>query len=113
MGNRVFNFAVETKPTGTTQLKTKEARFGDNYAQFAGVGLNGKQTDWQVSVDNDYAYIQQVKTFIDEHHGYESFLWTPPGSAVQNRYICRGYTENPHVGSQNRLTMTLEQVFFP
>lgn len=113
MGERVFTFAVETKPTGTTQHQTKEAKFGDSYAQYAGVGIGGKITNWQISVDNDSPYIELVKEFIDEHHGFESFLWTPPSSRTQGRYICRSYSENPHVASQNRLMATFEQVFYP
>ncbi|UOL48378.1 tail protein [Pseudomonas phage Almagne] len=113
MGNRVFNFQVETKPTGTTNLKTKQISFGDNYVQRAGDGLNGKSTNWNVVVDNDYAYVLAVRTFLDDHRGYMSFLWTPPNYPGPLRFICKTYTENPHVASQSKLNATFEQVFFP
>lgn len=113
MGNRVFDFYVETKPTGTSSLRVKKISFGDNYQQRAGDGLNGKSTNWAISVDNDYEYVKRVRDFIDDHKGYMSFLWTPPNYPGPLRFTCAGYTENPHVGSQSKLTATFEQVFFP
>lgn len=113
MGNRVFDFQVETKPTGITTHATKSARFGEGYAQHAGIGLNGKSTSWSIAVDNDYAYVIAVRNFLDEHHGYDSFLWTPPSYPSPLRFRCSTYTENPHVATQSRLVATFEQVFYP
>lgn len=113
MGNRVFDFQVETKPTGTTSLKIKQISFGDNYVQKAGDGLNSKSTNWNISVDNDYDYVISVRDFLDDHKGYMSFLWTPPSYPGPLRFTCKTYTENPHVGTQSKLNATFEQVFFP
>lgn len=113
MGNLVFDFEVQTKPTGTTQHQTRESRFGDGYVQKAGIGLNGKSTSWSVVVDGDYDYVTSARDFLDLHGGYQSFLWTPPSYPSALRFTCKDYTENPHVGTQSRLTAVFEQVFFP
>lgn len=108
-----FNYPVETKPTGTTTHRVKSSQFGDGYIQKAGIGLNGKSTSWSVTVDNDQSVVIAVRAFIDKHHGYLSFLWTPPSYSTPLLFTCAGYTENPHLGNQSRLTAIFEQVFFP
>lgn len=113
MGNRVFDFQVETKPTGQINFQVKKAQFGDGYAQKVGNGLNNKFSTWNITVDNDYEYIELVKDFLDDHKGYMSFLWTPPNQATALRFTCASYGEVPHVGTQSRLTAVFEQVYFP
>lgn len=113
MGNLVFDFEVQTKPTGTTQIQIRESRFGDGYVQKVGLGLNGKSTNWNITVDGDYDEVIAARDFLDLHQGYQSFLWTPPSYQVPLRFTCKDYTENPHVGTQSRLTAVFEQVFFP
>ena len=113
MGDRVFNFQVETRPTGTIKHQVKRAQFGEGYVQKDGNGLNGKFGSWNVTVDSDYADVQEVRDFLDDHAGYLSFLWTPPNYPGPLRFTCETYSEVPHVGTQEKLTAVFEQVYFP
>jgi phage-related protein len=109
----VFNFPVETKPTGTTTHRVKRSQFGDGYVQKVGIGLNGKATNWNITLDNSQAVVVAAREFLDRHGGYKSFLWTPPSYPQPLLFTCETYVENPHLGDQSRLTATFEQVFAP
>jgi len=113
MGDLVFDFKIETKPTGQTAFRVKRAQFGEGYAQKVGDGLNNKFSTWNVAVDNDYAYVLTAKQFLDQHGGWQSFLWTPPNYTQPIRVTCETYSEISHVGEQCRLTAVFEQVYFP
>lgn len=107
-----FEFAVETKPTGTVNFRTRSIGFADGYSQRVGDGLNTKVQSWNVVIDSTYAVTQQVIDFFDRHAGYKRFQWTPPGGSP-GYFICPGYSQVPHVASQRRVQATFQEDFTP
>lgn len=108
-----FNFPIQTKPQGATAFRTRGASFGDGYEQRVGDGLNARRSTWNISFDGTFDEARLVRAFIDRHAGYIKFQWTPPGRNTPAYFLCDGYNEVPHVGSQVVLQATFREVFIP
>ncbi|MFI3045845.1 phage tail protein [Pseudomonas coronafaciens] len=56
--------------------------------------------------------LQQVQDFLDQHEGFKSFLWAPPGSG-QGRYTSNGYKLSTLGGGLHSLSTNFKQTFRP
>lgn len=106
----IFSWPVQTKPSGTNNFRTVSTQFGDGYSQDAGDGINNKWQNWQVTIDLPNPDMVAVKDFLDRQQGFRKFVWTPPYGKA-GYYICKSYTETPHLDNQNIITATFEQRF--
>lgn len=94
----LFDWPVRAEPTGQASFRTIDAQFGDGYTQAAADGINNKSQSWTVSfrgiIEPTCANIiaaNEIMTFLDARGGWESFLWTPPASTVQGKYVSKNY----------------------
>lgn len=94
----LFDWPVRAEPSGQASFRTLDAQFGDGYSQSAADGINPKSQSWSISFRGlknpecaNNVNAQAVMDFLDERGGWESFLWTPPGSTVQGRYVAKNY----------------------
>lgn len=121
MADKIFTFKVQAQPSGTIGFRTLEASFGDGYTQKAADGINNKVQSYQISCKGatrvgcgpTTPVIQQVRAFIDELKGYQSFQWEPPGMGLLFRFTCDGYQWAHNGNGVYTLTATFKQVFFP
>lgn len=110
-----FNWSPLLDPTGRVEFRSTEVQFGDGYSQSTLDGINGRREQWPVSFRGGESYIQPIRSFLDSHAGWSSFLWTPPGG-VQGYYRCKGYDVIAHGGRGEKvytLTAEFKQVFQP
>lgn len=107
-----FTWTSDSKPAGTTKLRTLSAKFGDGYEQKAADGINNKSDSWPLSFTGNSAKITAIKAFLDARCGYQSFFWTPPLGA-QGYYRCSEYAMHHLGGDAYQLSATFEQSFQP
>lgn len=111
----LFNPALPPQegPDGTVKFNVSEIRFGEGYIGAVGEGINEKVQSWPLTWVGTDAEINPIRTFFDDHYGYESFLWTPPNDVTQGRYRVKEYRYTPMAAGNAKLMATLEQVFYP
>lgn len=110
-----FIFGIRVGSTGTITQATWENDFGDGYTQAGGIGINTQSQSWEVSVTGSLDVgeeLRQVRDFLDQHEGYKSFTWTPPGGD-SGRYRATGYKLDPHGSGLYTLSATFKQVYAP
>jgi phage-related protein len=106
-------FPYDTMATsGKIKLRVLSAQFGDGYKQSVGDGLNAKFQNWPVVFSGTKAYVEEIAAWLDDHQGFESFLWTPP-VGVEGRYECSEYDIAGTDTDTFTITATFVQVFRP
>lgn len=98
--------------SSTRQPKVKAVRFGDGYEQRIQDGINSDKQVWSLQFTNrDSADIDSIESDLASLKGVDYFLWTPPRSSTQGKYICRSWQRQIAVGTTDSLTATFEQVY--
>lgn len=94
----LFDWPVRAEPSGQASFRTLDAGFGDGYSQSAADGINTKSQSWSISFRgviapncSNIVAADEIMDFLDARGGWESFLWTPPISTVQGRYVAKNY----------------------
>ncbi|MHA6196823.1 phage tail protein [Pseudomonas wadenswilerensis] len=112
---RTFSFATRLGASGEVRQRVWENDFGDGYVQSGGTGINTRSQEWShqaVGSLDAGQEVCQIRDFLDEHEGYRSFLWTPPGG-VAGRYKVNGYKLDPQGAGLFKISFTMKQVFTP
>lgn len=108
----VFTWLPDDKPDADIQHRNRAVQFGDGYKQIAKDGLNANSQVWNLTFDRDEATVTAIAAFIDAHQAVY-FLWTPPADTVQRKVICEGYSKQPYLYQNERLTCKFEEFFVP
>lgn len=80
MALETFTYQRQKGATGKTTYRVREVQFGEGYSQAVQDGMNNEVQVWPLTFEGGLAYITEIKSFFDRHHGYKSFYWTPPGA---------------------------------
>lgn len=72
----------------STEMITKQVRFGDGYKQLYSFGINNKVKNWNGSKTGDYfTVIKPLEDFFNNHAGVIPFYWIDPTGA-KRLYTC-------------------------
>lgn len=89
-GTGVFGWAGAYGSSQSTELKLREARFGDGYSQRGALGINNIADTWSIQLSNKSgAEKNAIKAFLRARPGAESFTWTPYDESTPIRVRCR------------------------
>lgn len=88
---QTLTFKYKPGSTGSVTFRTKEAKFGDGYAQRAKDGLNHTSVTWPLVFEGGETEMYEVYDFLIAHAGTTPFLWTPPGGVVK-KWICQKFS---------------------
>ncbi|MDR0259096.1 MAG: phage tail protein, partial [Comamonas sp.] len=86
-----FTWCPRIEPQGTVSHRVLSAKFGDGYEQTAADGINTAMQSWPLSFVGRAAVIEPIKSFLDQHGSWQSFLWTPPLGAAGSYRTDNGY----------------------
>ncbi|ATE60172.1 phage tail protein [Thauera sinica] len=98
-----YGAALEIKP------RTREAKFGDGYAQEVLDGLNARPRTWAMSFEyRDHAEADAILAFLAANH--LAFDWTDP-DGVSGRWRCASWRSTRPRPLAKTVTATFEEVF--
>lgn len=113
MSDRVFTWLENLEGNlGTHNFKVMNSSFGDGYEQNVSVGINNRKGSWpftKTAVESD---IREIKKFLDDHKGADSFLWDSPQDG-QIRVKAGDYQLENRGSGTWRISTTFTQVFYP
>lgn len=95
----------------TSELRVREAKFGDGYSQRIADGLNTEGEEWSLSFRLLVSQADTVEAFMRARAGVEAFLWTPPREAVAKRWICTQWSREPALPGSDDVRMTFRRVY--
>lgn len=84
----------------------REVKFGDNYAQISGVGMNIDNEKWALSWTNERVVSLDILNFL-KNHITKSFLWTNPHGSQQIYRVVRDSIKSTLI-SNNVMTISAE-----
>jgi len=85
------------------------AKFGDGYEQRVKDGINHDLQVWNVTYElKGYAMSQTLYSFFKGLGGVDAFVWTPPGDAVQRRFVVREFSRSLPYGATAIQTLTFK-----
>lgn len=116
---KLFDYPVQSKPSGSVGFRILKAKFGDGYEQVGADGIHLLQRSYQISVKagrgcgTTVNKALEAKAFLEQTYGYISFLWIPPGEPSALRFRCGGI-QYVHEGNDvYTLTATFSEANFP
>ena len=113
MSNRIFNWDTSFEGNlGTNTFNVLSSQFGDGYEQNISVGINSRKGSWPFNLKAKKSVIVEIKTFLDEHKGSDSFLWESPLDG-QIRVKAGEYQIENRGSDLYRISTTFTQVFYP
>lgn len=113
MSNRIFIWDTSLDGnSGTNSFKVLTSQFGDGYEQNISVGINNKHGTWPFNRKAIEAVILEIKNFLDEHKGADSFIWNSPKDG-QVRVKAGDYQITDLGSNLWQISTTFTQVFYP
>lgn len=83
-----FPFDTEQSTQGQVFFRSVFTDFGDGYSQRSPDGINNKIDSWTIKVPwLNSTQVTTMETFLDSVGFHDAFLWKPPNSPTQNKYI--------------------------
>lgn len=98
--------------SGSQEFNTLTSKFGDGYEQTTSIGINNKSGTWQYTKTAKESVIREIKTFLDEHKGADSFLWDAPLEG-EVRVKAGSYQPRALGGGIWQISTTFTQTFEP
>lgn len=74
----IFTWCPRLSANASNKFSTRKAQFGDGYEQVSANGLNPRSQEWSLEFTGNALYIQGIKSFLNQHKGYQAFQWSPP-----------------------------------
>lgn len=74
----IFTWCPRLSANASNKFSTRKAQFGDGYEQVSANGLNPRSQEWSLEFTGNAIYIQGIKSFLNQHKGYQAFQWSPP-----------------------------------
>lgn len=113
---QIFNWVPQKNFTVTHTPNVAVVSFGDGYEQRQQKGINSLLSKYLaltfVGVDGLCGkpnIAKEVDAFLKARGAVESFLWTPPDTGIQKRFICRSWSISKN-GVVHQLTTEFEEV---
>jgi phage-related protein len=95
----------------TTELRVREAKFGDGYSQRIAAGLNVEGEEWTLQFVLLVSQADTVEAFMRARGGVEAFLWTPPREATAKRWVCAQWSRQPSLPGTDEMRLTFRRVY--
>lgn len=113
MSDRIFVWETSLDSnSGTSTFNVLSSQFGDGYAQDISVGINNRKGSWPFNRKANESLITEIKNFLDEHKGADSFLWNSPKDGKIR--VKAGDYQLLYLGSGLwQISTTFTQVFYP
>ena len=113
MSDRIFNWDTSLEGnSGTNTFNVLSSQFGDGYEQNVSVGINNRKGSWPFNRKASEAVIIEIKIFLDEHKGADSFIWISPKDG-QLRVKAGDYQLTELGSNLWQISTTFTQVFYP
>lgn len=105
-----FTWAPAPGARQTKAPRVATAQFGDGYQQRAQRGINNTTRVWELEFPRETLVIDAIEDFLSARAAVESFAWTPPKGPA-GRWLCKTWSQEALVGTDQTLTATFEEVF--
>ena len=107
----VFKWKPDLGASPVTKPNVSVVSFGDSYELRVAESLNRSKTTWTLSFTATAKQILEIRDFLVDRGGLESFSWTNPLGDT-NHYVCREWTGplQQQSGVYN-ISANFEQVF--
>ncbi|WP_341516402.1 phage tail protein [Citrobacter gillenii] len=89
---KIFRWKVKPGMDVASAPSVREVRFGDGYSQRSPAGLNADLKTYNVTLSVSREEATALESFLAEHGGWKSFLWTPPYGYRQIKVTCAKWT---------------------
>ena len=101
--------------TGVTkEANVREVKFGGNYTQRTGCGINCVRQTWNLTWQGTEAQVTELDDFFEARAGWDSFTWTPPRHSSALKFTCKAWGRSYQSDVNNKvdtLTAAFEQQF--
>ena len=88
----------------------KVIKFGDNYEQRQGIGINRQPRKYALTFKRAKAEIDLIDAFLAARGSIESFNYTHPGQSI-GVFVCREWTRTNIAFGVDGLSATFEEVY--
>ncbi|ENU46269.1 phage tail protein [Acinetobacter nosocomialis] len=113
MSERLFTWAESlAENSGTQSFNTLSSKFGDGYEQNISVGINNRKGSWNFTRTDSESLITEIKKFLDDHKGADSFYWQSPKDGLI-RVKAGDYQLVDRGSGTWKISTTFTQVFYP
>ena len=113
MSDRIFVWDTSLDGnSGSATFRVLSSKFGDGYEQNVSVGINNKSGSWPFNRKAPESVIIEIKKFLDDHKGADSFLWESPQDG-QIRVKAGDYQIIDLGSNLWQISTTFNQVFYP
>jgi phage-related protein len=108
-----FTWCVRTDASGSTNVATLQAQFGDGYKQVASAGINTAAETWNLTCSGKLAAMKPVREFLLSHV-IKSFWWVNPWGE-KKLYRVKADSVSPTFpnGGFVEISFVFEQAFAP
>ncbi|MBV7404544.1 phage tail protein [Enterobacter sp. ENT03] len=108
-----FTWCVRTDASGTTNVATLQAQFGDGYKQVASAGINTAAETWNLTCSGKLSAMKPVREFL-LNHVTKSFWWVNPWGE-KKLYRVKADSVSPTFpnGGFVEISFVFEQAFAP
>lgn len=113
MSNRTFIWETSLEGNSDNQnFNTLTSKFGDGYEQNISIGINNRTGSWPFSRKASESIVRQIKQFLDDHKGADSFFWQSPMDGIV-RVKAADYQIVDRGSGLYQISTTFTQVFYP
>ncbi|MEO8640970.1 phage tail protein [Pseudomonas sp.] len=88
----------------------KVIKFGDNYEQRQGTGINRQPRKYSLMFKRAKAEIEQIDAFLKARGAIEAFNYTHPGQSI-GVFVCREWVRTDIALGVDGLSATFEEVY--
>ena len=106
----VFTWKAEYGASKTVTPKVDVIKFGDNYEQRQGRGINRSPRKFTLGFKNKTEVIADIDNFLLARGAVEAFAYTHPGQSA-GVFVCREWTRTDIAFRASELTATFEEVY--
>ena len=97
--------------TKTSKPNIRIAQFGSGYSQRSTFGINQNLKTYSLQFTNiTTTESEEIKTFLDNRAGVESFSYQIPNESVTRKFICRDWNEVIPYANRATINAIFEEV---
>jgi phage-related protein len=105
-----FTWVPTYDATKTITPTVKVIRFGDNYEQRQGTGINRQPRKYALTFKRAKAEIDAIDAFLGARGAIEAFIYTHSGQSA-GQFVCREWMRTNIAKGVDGLSATFEEVY--
>lgn len=105
-----FTWLASYDATKTVTPSVKVIKFGDNYEQRQGIGINRQPRKFALVFTRKTEVIDAIENFISARGGIEAFKYTHPGQPA-GVFVCREWKRTDTSFAVHGFAVTFEEVY--